>query len=325
MAVTPPDPSIPRGPLAAAIRTTALARRQITSLARRERSRPNFLAELVNIARRATGDLTDAFARGQVEGWVGQASRIVRALGIEPPDDSPPFDSGRTFTGRVDPTIRYVATEKATEYLRNRIDFTPAEFEQLDADARRAAFTVARTTTADAVQAVREALADDVARGGTLRAFRETVAEALDGSGLSESQVEAIYRTQVGRAQAAGQIAVLESPFVADAFPYLLYSATHDGRVRPEHLAMESLGLNGTAVYRRDDPVWDTHYPPWAWNCRCVVIPLSVEDAAARGVREAIEWLRSGRPPVYPEFVPPPPFSIPKGWVPTGRRLTAVY
>jgi hypothetical protein len=88
---------------------------------------------------------------------------------------------------------------------------------------------------------------------------------------------------------------------------------------------MESLGLDGTAVYRRDDPVWDLFYPPWGWNCRCVVIPLSVEDAAARGVKEAMEWMRTGRPPVVPQYVNPPPFSIPKGWTPTGRRLTAVY
>jgi hypothetical protein len=87
---------------------------------------------------------------------------------------------------------------------------------------------------------------------------------------------------------------------------------------------MEQLGLDGTAVYRRDDPVWLKFYPPWGWQCRCIVIPLSVEDAAARGVKEAIRWVQTGRPPASPAWVKPLPFDIPKGWVPTGRRLEPV-
>lgn len=59
-------------------------------------------------------------------------------------------------------------------------------------------------------------------------------------------------------------------------------------------------------------------------NCRCLVIPLTVDDAAARGVKEAIRWRDTGEPPARPQFVKPPPFSLPKGWAPVGRRLSAV-
>jgi hypothetical protein len=106
---------------------------------------------------------------------------------------------------------------------------------------------------------------------------------------------------------------------VRDEFVYLLWSATHDGRVDPDHLAMEKAGLNGTAVYRADDPIFNTHFPPIRWQCRCVVIPLSVADAAEYGCAEAKRWLETGEPPAQPEFVGEVPAQIPPGWVPVAR------
>jgi hypothetical protein len=106
---------------------------------------------------------------------------------------------------------------------------------------------------------------------------------------------------------------------VADQFPYLLYTAVHDARVRPEHLQLERLGLDGTAVYRRDDPIWSLFLPPWAWNCRCHVIPVDVETAAEAGVGEARRWLRTGVPPAVPQYVAWPDFRPDPRWVPVSR------
>ena len=60
-------------------------------------------------------------------------------------------------------------------------------------------------------------------------------------------------------------------------------------------------GLNGTSVYRRDDPMWDLFTPPWGYQCRCGVNLLTVEAAARKGVVEARRWERTGEPPVNPE------------------------
>jgi SPP1 gp7 family putative phage head morphogenesis protein len=129
-----------------------------------------------------------------------------------------------------------------------------------------------------------------------------------------------MFRDNVGNATAAGQRAVLEHPLIADEFPYRLWSATHDERTRPTHRAMETHGQNGTAVYRSDDPMWDVLWPPCEWNCRCVCIPLSLEDAAREGSREAQKWLLTGTPPDAPEFAKVPyPIQPPEGW-PSHRR-----
>lgn len=271
--------------------------------------------------------IAEEVRRSQLAAWTRAAKDVVQPLDLPPANLPPRLPTSNWPVLRGDdlpPTSKLPKIEAAADYLRTRIDFTPEEFEQLDADAKQVGFTVARVASTDAVAAVRKALFEDITEGGTLAEFRRNVSEALDGSSLSEPQVEAIYRTHVARAYSAGQKRVLGAKLVSDEFPYVLYSATHDSRVRPDHLAMESLGLNGTAVYRADDPIWDHFYPPWAWNCRCTAIPLSIEDAAEYGVQEAIDWRDSGVAPQFPQWVPSPPFKLPKGWVPISGRLHSV-
>jgi uncharacterized protein with gpF-like domain len=74
-------------------------------------------------------------------------------------------------------------------------------------------------------------------------------------------------------------------------FRIVAYYATTDSRVRKNHLALEKLGLDGTNIYRADDPTWQRFRPPWDFQCRCSWVPITVEQAARRGVTEAKEWL----------------------------------
>jgi len=53
-----------------------------------------------------------------------------------------------------------------------------------------------------------------------------------------------------------------------DVAPFLKYQTAGDERVREEHR-----GLDGT-IRRKEDPFWDTWYPPNGWNCRCDVVEL---------------------------------------------------
>lgn len=223
------------------------------------------------------------------------------------------------------PIVRLPKIEAAAKWLYTKTPLPVADFEKLHAQARQGAFTVARVASASAVEKIRTALVTSVEDGGTLKMFRDDIAGAIDASPLSEASVEAIYRTNIGRAYAAGQQTVLSHPLVGDEFPYVLYSAAHDSRTRPEHLEMESLGIDGGPVYRADDPVIRRFWAPWAWHCRCACISLTLEQAANRyHVREAQEWLRSGVPPLNPAYVKPPPFDLPKGWVPVGVGQFAV-
>jgi len=102
----------------------------------------------------------------------------------------------------------------------------------------------------------------------------------------------------------------LAHPLVEDGFPYRCYSAVYDARTSKPHRAMERLGIGRTAVYHKDDPVWNAFRPPWgARHCRCSWFAISVEQAASRGVKEAEQWLTTGVEPPH-EFVAMPTFSL---------------
>lgn len=243
-----------------------------------------------------------AFGDGLLASWVS-AARIVGGVAEDEPRvielDKP-----------IQP-VRWPQIEKAAEWLGSRKLLAPEEIDGARREARREGLVVAFDAGETLVKNVRKAIAEAAEKGSDIRKFvRENAATEL-----SESELEAIYRTNLGLFYKEGQLAMLENPIVGNEFPYVLYSAVHDGRTEDTHLAMERHGLNGTAIYRRDDPVILKFWPPWRWNCRCAVIVLSLEDAAGYGVREAKRWLKSGRPPSEPEYVEHPPFDLPPGWM----------
>jgi hypothetical protein len=318
--------------LIAAVLATALragdaiaaeVRDQLLALAGRAQPLPDFLHRARGVMDRHEPLLERTLTDALLAAWLGGARRaaeplpeVTFAAGELP--ELPPFAAGLP-----EPVVRFPSIEAAAKDLAAREVMTRADFDTLDAQARRAAFTVARVTDEDALEKVRVALADAAAAGGTPESFRGRVAEALGETALDPGHLETVFRTNLATAHAAGFDEVLNHPLVADEFPYVEYHAVHDGRARAEHLAMERLGIQGTNIYRRDDPIWDRFTPPWSFNCRCDRIALTLEDAARKGVREAKAWLESGVPPAEPAWVSPPPFDPPAGWA-TRPRLAAV-
>jgi len=223
-----------------------------------------------------------------------------------------------TATGTPDdgePDYVFPLIETAANSLARKQVMTAEQFYAAAAQARQVGFTVSHVASEDTIAKVQDALIEDIQDGGTLRAFQDRMADIVDVSPLSESHVETIYRTNIANAYSEAQKRILEHPLVATEFPYVEYHAAHDGRVRRDHLEMEHLGINGTNIYRADDPVIRKFWPPWSFNCRCVVVPIPLEVAAERGIPEAVKWQETGVSPVSPSFVAPPPFDLPPGWV----------
>lgn len=210
--------------------------------------------------------------------------------------------------------IRWPQIEAAAEDLEARQIFTPSDYFVLDAEARRQAFTVARVQTVRALETVQKSLVEHVANGGTLRQFRGELAQNVEIT-LSPAQIENVYRSHIGAAYSAGQRRVLANPIVSNEFPYVLYTSIHDARCRPNHRALETLGIGGTAVYRLRDPVIQEFWPPWDFQCRCHCIPLSIEDATRHGCAEARLWMRTGIEPLPPAFVAHPGFHPSAAWL----------
>lgn len=240
------------------------------------------------------------------------------------PPGSPPRFTFPSLFGDDEPIVRFPMIEEAAENLLAKRVVTREQFDRMGDSAKARAFTVAGEQSEDALETIRDVLAENVREGTSLRGFRDRLAERMDTSKLGPAHLETVYRTNVQAAFASGHDDLAAHPIVTALFPYQEYFATHDARCREQHLQLERLGLSGTGIYRVDDPFWDVFTPPWDFNCRCGRNLLSITKAAQKGVLEAQEWLRTGRAPATPEhrlqFIP---FRPPAGFVGPGRRVAA--
>lgn len=158
-------------------------------------------------------------------------------------------------------------------------------------DAHARAFTVAKVTRIDLLQDIRKSLLAAQEQGETLETWAKKLTPTLQAKGWWGKQVivdsvgnaqmvqlgsprrlRTIYQTNLQSAYMAGRYKqMLES---VDSHPLWRYVAVLDGRTRPNHRAM-----NGR-VYRYDDPIWSSIYPPNGFGCRCRVSPMTESKAA---------------------------------------------
>lgn len=231
-------------------------------------------------------------------------------LGIRPPakpPEAPPLSppGDESDWPIIDEAVRSLSQ-------RNVID--RYGFDQLDAAARQKAFTVTGIASEEALAKVRDLLAESVNEGSDYKAFRKTVlAEVEESTYLSEPRLQTIFRTNIQTAYSDGTAKVTNMPFVRSAFPYAAYHCIHDDRARKNHKRLEKLGIDGTNIYRIDDPVFQMFRPPWDYNDRCGWNPLTVRQAAEQGLKEAILWLETGMEPA-PTYVAMPDFRPPAGF-----------
>ncbi len=198
--------------------------------------------------------------------------------------------------------LRFPKIEEAANRLIERNILSREAFDAASREIQQDAFTVAGEIENDTIETIRDTLAEDIRQGTSLDGFSDRLSERLGTSRLGDGHLETVYRTNVQSAFRDGRETLMQDPVVASAFPYQEYVHIGDDRVRDEHARLSQLGLNGTNVYRRDDPFWDHFTPPWDYNCRCAVNVLTLEAAAARGVKEAQSWLETGQPPLRPEY-----------------------
>ena len=85
--------------------------------------------------------------------------------------------------------------------------------------------------------------------------------------------LETEYRTAQRVAQAGVTWKKIEQQI--SILPFLRYQTVGDDAVRDEHAELDNV------IYRVDDPIWSSIYPPNGWNCRCIVEQLDRDEALA--------------------------------------------
>jgi SPP1 gp7 family putative phage head morphogenesis protein len=175
------------------------------------------------------------------------------------------------------PPDRYA---EAIAWFRNRVPMTDEEFAALDVAERQKAFTVAGVTQARPIQEIFNAIDRAIADGTTLDDFKDEVGAQLEDAwgGKEAPRTEAVFRTNVLGAYNGGRYAIMTDPVVLEARPMWRFDDVDDSR------ECEICAPLHGHVAPADSAFWTTHHPPLHHLCRCVLTPLTDEEAHAEGV-----------------------------------------
>ena len=186
--------------------------------------------------------------------------------------------------------------EQAIAYLKSKGYAITWNWQEMVDQAHDISFTVAKAMRLDLLSDIRGALETALQSGQTLKQFIAELQPVLESQGLWGTQVivdsqgvgemvqlgsprrlKTIYQTNLQSAYMAGRKASMEE--TTDTHPYWMYVAILDGKTRPSHRALHG------QVFRHDDPIWASIFPPNGFNCRCRVVALTESAVKRRGLR----------------------------------------
>jgi len=169
--------------------------------------------------------------------------------------------------------------DEAVKFWRSKRRVSSSEFERMTAQAKARAFAVAGVAKSSFVSDIYQALDRAISTGTAFGDFRRDIRHIIAAKGWTGKRgfrVQTIFRTNVQTAYNVGKYQQFME--AKDDLPYWQYDAVGDSRTRPSHAALDG------KVFRADDPIWDTWYPPNGFNCRCTVRALSRAEVRARGL-----------------------------------------
>lgn len=165
--------------------------------------------------------------------------------------------------------------EDALQFLRDKEAVSGKQFASLSQVQKLRVIGSSTIASAGTAAQLRSFLAESHKLGEDERQFRARIKDQVE---LLKSDANRILRTSSKQSYIEGMTKTLEKPHITEAFGYVLYVATHDGRTRPEHAALDGkIAKVGTKEYDhfKDELAF--------WNCRCSLISLSAKQAKARG------------------------------------------
>lgn len=288
--------------------------------------------ELVHIAQMTIesylNPLAGIIADSRLAGLLIGGQHVAEALpaGMLPPGSPPrpPWvihgDEAPDF-GDMDRVWRPIISE-AVKDLQARQLLLPREWRNTSDAVRQQAFTVARATTDETLKHVRDGIIESIHSGTGLKAFREHMEEKAETSAWGAGELENIQRTGVMTAYSRGMDRVLQTPGFEDVFVYEETLGIPDSRQTELCDVICQSGLQHTGIFRSDDPVYRYYLAPRHWRCRCGRSPMTLGQAARRGIKTAQRWLETGVDPHdYVDW--PRGVSLPAGWTPGGGRAVA--
>jgi SPP1 gp7 family putative phage head morphogenesis protein len=185
----------------------------------------------------------------------------------------------------------------AVKYLQAKGFAFSFNWQEVWQEAHHKAFTVAKALNIEILQEIRQQVQRSIEEGITFGEFQKQLEPTLKNLGWwgksymvnpnsgavegvqlgSPRRLKTIYRTNLTVAYSVGRYKQMAEN--TKHRPYWLYNATLDRRTRPGHAALHG------KVFRFDDPIWETIYPPNDWGCRCWVRPLTKSEVESMGLQ----------------------------------------
>ncbi|WP_108945633.1 phage head morphogenesis protein [Shewanella halifaxensis] len=158
---------------------------------------------------------------------------------------------------------------EAIDYLKSTIPMESKSYQQLEANLKLRAFTIASVVGEDAVNRVKRVYQDTLADGTSKSEAMQRIDGMLEQAGVSHSNpywLELHYRNNMMTAYNAGRWTQVAHN---DLVEYLMYSSVMD-----DGTTKLCKHLNQT-VKLKTDPFWSQYYPPNHHKCRATVMAIS--------------------------------------------------
>ncbi len=179
--------------------------------------------------------------------------------------------------------IKVLAEPKVQEFINAHAGALDSSFKQMEmSDAmrkrlQRSNYIFSGMKTFHELNEAFPSLLDSNGNRKTFEAFLNDVRK-IDNTYNSN-----YLRAEYNFVQSFAEMAAKWERFSEDGDRYnLQYRTANDGKVRPEHAA-----LNGVTL-PPSDPFWEEYYPPNGWNCRCTVVQVRKSKYPATPHEEAM-------------------------------------
>lgn len=203
--------------------------------------------------------------------------------------------------------LKYLLTlppQQIVEWYKNKGYKFSWDWQEVWQEQHARAFTVAKAMKLDILQTIKDEVDKIFSQGITYEQFKKDLEPILKRLGWwgrvkasdvpgydpksgidpnkivelgSPRRLRTIYQTNANVAYSAGRYKMMIAN--AENRPYWQYKQIDRRTKRKSH------SYYADKVFRYDDPIWDTIYPPSDWNCGCYVIPLTAAEVEARGLK----------------------------------------
>jgi SPP1 gp7 family putative phage head morphogenesis protein len=174
--------------------------------------------------------------------------------------------------------------EEAVRWFKRKIPVRPEMFNAMTGSLKARAFTLSAWTSEKVLLSVYESTLSALEEGWSFSRWKESLPELYDRDGFmvdSNHYLKGVFNNAMLSSYAVQRYHGLKA--ASELRPWWQYLTVNDGHVRDSHRALHG------RIYRHDDPIWATIYPPNGFRCRCTVKSLSDHQMEAQGLKQSSE------------------------------------